>query len=291
MYNINHVYEPLTIEETIKIAYQVPHFCYIAGGTDVLIKLRYGQWSNLSLISLNKVNELKTIVKKNDGTLNIGAAISFTAIENHPLIKKYIPILAEAVGMVGGPQIRNMGTIGGNVCNGATSADSASTLFALDAQLELVSTNGKRIMSIKDFYIGPGKVKLDKGELLTAILISKKTYDKLGGCYMKYAMRAAMDIATTGCAAACKIEGNKIIEARLAFGVAAPTPIRCPKAEQVLAGKEFSEQLLDIFSREAINEVKPRNSWRASKEFRLQLIKELSKRAMRQGFIRAGGKL
>ena len=189
------------------------------------------------------------------------------------------------------PQLRNVGTIGGNVCNGVTSADSASTLLTLNALLELTGPDGRRTVPLCDFYRGPGKVDLAHGELLTAIRVAKADYEGFGGHYIKYAQRNAMDIATLGCAVHVKLDAEKraVEELRLAFGVAAPTPVRCRAAEQAARGKAVSPELFDAVSEAAAGEVNPRTSWRASRAFRMQLVRELSRRALKQAIIHAGG--
>ncbi len=127
-----------------------------------------------------------------------------TKVEKNEIIKKNIPYLGEAVGTIGGPQVRNVATLGGNVCNGATSADSASTLFCLNAKLKIESVRETKIVEIKDFYLGPSWTILKEDELLTDIIIEKQNYDGYRGKYQKFAQRNAMDIATIGCAVMAK---------------------------------------------------------------------------------------
>ncbi len=192
---------------------------------------------------------------------------------------------------VGGPQVRNIGTIGGNISNGVTSADSASTLFALNAELEITGPEGSKIIPIKDYYLGPGWVDLKNGKILTAIYVNKENYEDFYGCYIKYAMRDAMDIATLGCSVSCKLNNERthIEEVRLAYGVAGPVPMRCPEAEKAVKGVVISETLFESFAKTALTEVRPRDSWRASKILRLQLAEELSKRALKEAIRKAGG--
>ena len=149
-----------------------------------------------------------------DGTMRIGSLTSFSHITKNEWIQKYIRVLGEAVDMVGGPQIRNIGTIGGNTCNGVTSEDSASTLFAWDAVVELTRTmTVLEDFRIQEFYIKAGRVNLRPGEIQTGILIPKKSYEGYQGHYIKYAMRNAMDIATLGCSANVKLsKDGKVIE-------------------------------------------------------------------------------
>lgn len=293
MYDVAKITIAHSIPETLEALEQNPDAVLIAGGSDVLIKIREGRLAGCSLVSIHGIEAMKGISMEADGTIVIKPGTSFTGVTNDPIIQKHLPMLGAAVDQVGGPQVRHIGTIGGNVCNGVTSADSASTLFTLNAVLELTGKSGTRTLPIADFYKGAGKVDLAHGELLTAIRITKENYEGFGGHYIKYAQRDAMDIATLGCAVSVKLNSAKdsIEDVRLAFGVAAPTPIRCPLAENAIKGQKLSEELYKVFGAQAVQEVNPRTSWRASKEFRLQLVKELSGRALKQAVLFAGGEI
>ncbi len=292
MYCIKKYEEACSVEHAINLLQTNANARLIAGGSDILIKVREGKMQNAELISIHRLPELQGIIKGEDGTINIGSGTSFSHIAKHSLISQYVPVLGEAADLVGGPQIRNIGTIGGNICNGVTSADSAPTLFALNAQLRIQGPSGTRITAIQDFYQGPGQVDLGHAEVLTAILITPENYQGFGGCYVKYAMRSAMDIATLGCAALCRLQNEKIVaDFRLALGVAGPIPLRCLKTEEFVKGKIFSEDLLQQIGVRAAAEVNPRTSWRASREFRLHLVTELSRRVFKQAFAKAGGEI
>ena len=186
---------------------------------------------------------------------------------------------------MGGPQIRNIATIGGNICNGAVSADSVPALFALNALLKLKSVNGERIVEIRDFYNGPGKVKIDKNEILTEVLIKEKEYINKQGKYIKFTNRNALDISMLGVAIVCEENKVEINDLRIALGVAAPIPLRCIKAEAYGIGKKYSESVINNIATIAMNESSPRNSWRGSKDYRLHLIKTLIKKIMKENFI------
>jgi xanthine dehydrogenase FAD-binding subunit len=291
MYDIAKYEEAYTVEEAIALLQVNPQAIIISGGSDVLIKLHEGRMPDAQLISIHGIPELKGVRLDTDETIAIGAATSFTQITRNSIIQQRIPVLGEAVGMVGGPQIRNIGTIGGNVCNGVTSAESAATLFALNAKLRIQGPDSERLVSIHKFYQGPGKVDLAHDEILTAILITKENYAGFCGHYIKYAMRNAMDIATLGCAVVGKFNGNQVEDFRLALGVAGPTPLRCGKTEKMVKGKLVDHKLLEKIGKTAISEVAPRNSWRASQEFRLQLVEELSKRSFLEAYRKAGGEV
>jgi xanthine dehydrogenase iron-sulfur cluster and FAD-binding subunit A len=189
-------------------------------------------------------------------------------------------VLGEAVSEVGGPQVRNIGTIGGNLSNGVTSADSASTLLAYDALLEYRGPAGTRMVPITEHYVSAGKTRLAHDELLIAIHVPKDSWEKTPGCYIKYAMRNAMDIATLGCSVNVRMEGKNISRLRIAFGVAGPIPMRAPTAEKLAQGKELTPELVEAVGAAVLEDINPRDSWRASKFLRQQVAKELTKRAL-----------
>ncbi len=291
MFEFSRYYQARSIPDAIAALARDPDAVVIAGGSDVLIKVREGKLAGRPLVSIHGIAALAGVSMDADGTIVIGSGCTFAEVTNHPLIQAHMPALGEAVDQAGGPQLRNVGTIGGNVCNGATSADSAATLLTLNAELVIEGPDGRRTAALESFYAGPGRVRLTHGELLTAIRVRKADYDGFGGFYCKYAQRNAMDIATLGCAAHVRLEGDRrtVSDCRLAFGVAAPTPVRCHKAEQTAIGQPVSEALLDALGPAALLELAPRSSWRASKAFREQLIRELTRRVMWRAIERAGG--
>lgn len=293
MYDIKALYEASSVNEAIELMRQHPDAKIIAGGSDVLIKLREGKLAGCELVSIYGIDALRGIGMDEDGTLRILPLTSFSHITKDPLINEHIKVLGEAVDMVGGPQIRNIGTIGGNISNGVTSADSASTLHAWDAIVELTSAEGVRQLPIKEYYVSAGKVALRPAELLTAILIKKESYAGYKGHYIKYAMRNAMDIATLGCSVNVKLSDDKktILGARIAYGVAGPVPMRVPAAEEAVRGKPVCAQTVDMFANAALQDVNPRDSWRASRDFRLHLAHELAKRALTESIRLSGGEI
>jgi xanthine dehydrogenase FAD-binding subunit len=291
MYDFSALYEATSVQNAVELMQAHPSAVLIAGGSDVLIKMREGKLAGAELISLYKLDELREVTIDSDGALRIGPMTSFSHATKSPVLQKYMPVLGEAADTVGGPQLRNIGTLGGNICNGVTSADTASTQVAYDADLEIASVNGTRRMSIHDFYKGPGKVALEPGELLTAILIPKESYENCFGYYIKYAMRNAMDIATIGCSVNVVLSADKktIQRARIAYGVAGPVPMRAKTAEAALAGLPVGEAAIEIVGREVQNDVNPRTSWRASADFRRQIISETARRGLKAAIERAGG--
>ena len=293
MYDIKALYEATSVQHAIELLQAHPEAKIIAGGSDVLIKLREGHIAGCELVSIYGIDELRGVKLEDDGTIRILPLTSFSHITKSPVIEEHIKVLGEAVDMVGGPQIRNIGTIGGNTSNGVTSADSASTLHAYDAVMELTGPEGVRLLPIREFYVSAGKVALKPAELLTAILIKKESYEGYKGHYIKYAMRNALDIATLGCSVNVKLSSDKktVEDVRVAYGVAGPVPMRAPSAEAAGKGQPVSEATIEAVGKASLTDVNPRTSWRASKEFRLHLVEELTKRAMRESILLSGGVL
>lgn len=293
MYDIKALYEAESVQHAISLLQEHPQAQIIAGGSDVLVQMREGKRAGKELVSIYGLDEMRGISYEEDGAIRIGSLTSFSHITKDPIIQKHINVLGEAVDMVGGPQIRNIGTIGGNTCNGVTSADSASTLHAWDAVVEITGPEGVRRIPIHEFYIKAGVVDLKPAEIQTAILIPKKAYEGYQGHYMKYAMRNAMDIATTGCSANVKLsEDKQIIEdVRIAYGVAGPVPMRAPSAEAKAKGKAVSQETVKEFAKAVLEDINPRDSWRASKAFRQHIAVVLAERALKEAIRLAGGEI
>ena len=259
MYDMSALYQAESVQDAIRLRLEHPEAQIIAGGPDVLVQMREGKRAGKALI------------------------------------QQYINVLGEAVDMVGGPQIRNAGTIGGNTCNGVTSADSASTLHAWEAIVEITGKNGVRRVPIKDFYLKAGTVdlRMEEGEIQTAILIPKASYDRTFGHYIKYAMRNAMDIATLGTSVNARLSEDKktFDRVRIAFGVAGPVPMRAPHAEEFINGKPVTLENIEGFGKAVLEDIHPRDSWRASKAFRSHIAVESAKRCLMESVKLAGGEL
>ena len=295
MYDMSALYQAESVQDAIRLRLEHPEAQIIAGGTDVLVQMREGKRAGKALISIQGCGEMRGVTLDEEENLRIGSLTTFSHITADPLIQQYINVLGEAVDMVGGPQIRNAGTIGGNTCNGVTSADSASTLHAWEAIVEITGKNGVRRVPIKDFYLKAGTVDLrvEEGEIQTAILIPKASYDRTFGHYIKYAMRNAMDIATLGTSVNVRLSADKktVERARVAFGVAGPVPLRAETAEAVAAGKPVSMELAEAFAQAVKEDINPRDSWRAARDFRMHIAVESAKRAFIESVRKAGGEL
>ena len=293
MYDIKEYFEARSVEEAVALRTAHPEADVIAGGSDVLVQMREGKRAGHSLISIYLIDALRGVSLDADGAIRIGSLTSFSHITADPIIQEKIGVLGEAVDLVGGPQIRNIGTIGGNTCNGVTSADSASTLHAWEVVIELTGPEGVRRVPIRDFYLSAGKVDIRPGEIETAVLIPRESWENTKGYYYKYAMRSAMDIATTGCSVNVRLSADKktFDRVRIAYGVAAPVPVRASHAEAWIAGKPVTPETVEGFAPLVLQDIRPRDSWRASKALRQHIAVELARRCLIESVKRCGGEL
>ena len=291
MYDMKALYEAESVVHAIALRLEHPEAQIIAGGSDVLVQMREGRRAGKELISIYMLDELRGVTLDEDENVRIGSLTSFSHITRDPLIQRCVNVLGEAVDQVGSPQIRNIGTIGGNTCNGVTSADSASTLHAYEAIVELTGKDGVRRVPIKDFYIKAGQVDLRPDEIQTAILIPKASYENTFGHYIKYGMRNAMEIATLGCSVNVRLSADKrtIERCRIAYGVAGPVPMRVPTAEAAANGETPSLALAERFAEAVLADIRPRDSWRAAKAFREHIAVELARRCLIESVRKAGG--
>ncbi len=289
MFNFKGYTKAGSVQEAIQLLAQNPEAHLIAGGTDMLVKLHKGKAQFDHLVDIHDIAELNYITQNDAGDIIIGPLACFTDVAESELIRKHIPVLSQAVLTIGGPQVRNMATIGGNLCNGVPSADSATPLIALNAAVTIEGQDGSRQMPLESFFLGPSQVALEQHEILTAITIAHDNYADYFGHFHKYAMREAMDISTIGCSAVCKIKDGTLQDLRLAFGVAAPVPIRCKGTEDKVRDRKITPKLLTDIAKSVSADVRPRTSWRAAKDFRLQIITTLAHRVVEQAILNAGG--
>lgn len=291
MFDIATYHRATDIANAIELLVKHPQAKLLAGGTDVLIQLHHHNAHYRHIVDIHGLTALGGITLTDDGGLRIGSATTFSELIEHPLVQRHLPALSAAAASIAGPQIRNVATYGGNICNGATSADSATPTLIYDAMLEIHSPAGVRFTAMNGFHTGPGKVSLEHDEIVVAFHFPPQPTTHIGSAHYKYAMRDAMDISTIGCAARCCLENGHFRDLRLAFGVAAPTPVRCQHAEQTARNAPLTRQTLESISEAVLQDVAPRSSWRASKAFRLHLIQTMAKKVIREAVIAAGGKL
>lgn len=254
----------------------------IAGGTDLLLKKIPDQASEKVLIDISGLKELSTISLTTAG-LSIGAAATLSAIETSALTTGPLGVIREAASLIGSPQIRNQATIGGNLCNASPSADMSAPLLAANASVEIASAASRREVSLAEFFVGPSKTILEKGELLTAVHIPNPP-QKSGAVYKKHSYREAMDLALVGVCVFLWQDNGKL-ENRLAISAVAPTPIRVYAVEKLITGEaELTEELIEKTASLAVKAASPISDVRASKEYRQAMVCELVKRALLESY-------
>jgi carbon-monoxide dehydrogenase medium subunit len=287
-------HNPQTLTEACELLKKYKGSGYaLAGGTDIIPKIYHKQVVAEHLINLKNIPELNQIEYDPKTGLDLGALVKFNEIIYSEVIQKQYPILVEVCKQIASHQIRNLATIGGNLCNAAPSADSAPILIALDSVVEIVEPNEKsRTEKLEDFFTGPGSTSLKDGEILTKITIPPMDQQlglSLGMAYHKHGTRNALEIAVVGVAAMIQLkEGtDKCLSCRIVVGASAPTPIRIPKAEELLINSKITEPIIEKAAVEAQKAVKPISDVRASDEYRSEMAKVLCKRALELAFSRA----
>ena len=253
---------------------------YIAGGTDVIVKIKEGKLAPQYLISLKQVvSQEQPYLNAETGELIIGAFCTHRAIETSPLVQARYPILHDAVKNIGSVQIRNVATIGGNLVNAVPSADGAIPLIAMNGKANIYGTKGKRSMPLSRFFLGPGQCDLERGEILTDIVIPPPAA-RTGGAYIKHGRREAMELPMLGVGVFLSLEEDLLTCASVSIclGVAAPTPFRPLSAEKFLVGKPVNEQNLTEAGIMAGQESKVRDSIRGVAWYRREMVGVLVKR-------------
>ena len=253
---------------------------YIAGGTDVLVKIKEGKLAPDYLISLRGIlDQERPYLNHETGELFIGAFLTHGAIEKSSIVRLNYPILHDAIKNIGSVQIRNVATIGGNLVNAVPSADGAIPLIALDGKAQIYGTKGRRSVDLRRFFLGPGQCDLDHGEILLEIAIPP-LLPRTGGAYVKHGRREAMELPMLGVGTLLSLEEDSTTcaRARICLGVAAPTPLRCLEAEKYLVGKTVDETSLAEAGRIAAEESRVRDSIRGLAWYRREMVGVLVKR-------------
>jgi carbon-monoxide dehydrogenase medium subunit len=262
----------------------------LAGGTDLLADLKFSSHGPGVMIDISRLDELKGIAIV-DGGLRIGALATHTEIMRSPVIRDLFPALVEAAHTIGAVQTRNLGTIGGNLVTCVPSMDSGPTLMALDAVVTIASSSGQRQMPLASLFAGPRKTSLKPGELLVDIVIPKANLGK-PAAFEKFGLRKGQALALVNAAAAFWVDDGKgtFAAPRISLGAVAPTVIRALKAEAYLDGLEITAAAMVEAGRIAATEAKPISDFRASADYRRELIAVLVKRALATAHARAKAK-
>ena len=237
------VFVPHSLDSLWRILGKEPEARMYAGGTDLLVRLRKNPVNQFPLVCLGQIKELKGVRESPEGTF-IGACSSHASLLSNPIIRYAFPVLAKGLQVLGSPPIRNMGTIGGNICTASPAGDTLPPLYVLDAVLEIRSQNAVRRIAIKDFIVGPGQQRLNKGEILAGIWL-KNDPDFNIHHFEKVGQRNALAISVASLSALLKVSESGIIErVRLAWGSVAPTIVSPTNVEAALKGHFLSKDTL-----------------------------------------------
>jgi CO/xanthine dehydrogenase FAD-binding subunit len=258
----------------------------VAGGTDLLPQLKNGVLKPGWVVDLSAVAELRAISDAPDGGLRIGASVTARELELDARVRARFPSLAESAALVGSVQVRNLATLGGNLCNAAPSADMAPPLLALDAVAVIAGPSGQRRVPMAAFFLGVRRTVLAPGELLLEIALPAPGAAS-GGNYLRHTPRRELDIAVVGVASQVTLSGGQCIKARIALAAVAPVPLRATDAEQALIGQPLTPPQIERAAELAAAAARPIDDHRGSVEFRHHLVRVLTRRTLGTALARA----
>jgi aerobic carbon-monoxide dehydrogenase medium subunit len=257
----------------------------IAGGTALLIWMRMKLLNPRVVISLAKLPDFDSIRFDPKNGLTIGAGARHRDIELHPAVREHYPLLHETFRKVAQPRIRNMATIGGNLCQGDPMTDPGASLLALDAKAALASSKGERIVPLTEFFVDYYQTAIESGEILTEIRVPPPV-SGLRWSHIKFLPRSQEDFATVGVALALRLRGDTCDEVRLALNSVAPTILRAKRAEAILCQQKISDKLISEMAEVAASETDPIDDNRGSAEYRREMVKVLVRRAAQEALQR-----
>jgi carbon-monoxide dehydrogenase medium subunit len=274
---------PSTLDEALSLLSQHKGRAKaIAGGTDILPKLKRREIQAPEyLIDLKGIPHLDYIEHDEVGGLRLGALVTIHALEASSVVRESFGVLHQAAESMASTQVRNRGTVAGNLCNAVPSADTAPPLLTLEASLKLRSQKGERIVKIEDFFTGPNETVLTDEEILEEIRVPDLPPHS-SGVYLKLTPRRSMDLALVGVAAVAVAEDGICNDIRIALGAVAPTPMRARQAEDIVRGQKLSDGLIEKAAEIASGECQPISDHRASREYRCHMVEVLTKRAIQQ---------
>lgn len=273
-------YTPTTLTQALEMLARWGDQAHvIAGGTDLLLKLKTGALVPTAVVNIKRLPELKGIQYDPPTGLRLGALTTLRELNRSPVVQTHYPCLAQAAAWMASEQVRSFATVGGNLCNAAPSADLAPPLMALDAVVCLVGPGGKRHLPLDAFFSGPGRSALQAGELLQEINIPPPVGHTV---YLKQAARAYMDIAVVGVAASVQTVNGRCRQARIVLGAVAPIPLRARRAEAALAERPFTPTHIAQAAGIAAEECSPIDDVRSSAWYRRAMVQVLTRRTLEQ---------
>lgn len=251
----------------------------LAGGTDLMVKIAHKILFPTALISLKKVNGLDKIEFDPKNGMTIGAMALLADVAKHPDIKKHYPAVAAAAQNTANVQVRNMGTVVGNLCNASPSADNAPALLCLDALVNIIGPRGERQISLVDFFRGPGVTALEPAEIVTAVKIPPPL-SHCGMTYNSLSARGKLDCSAVGVAALVVLKGDICRKARIVIGACAPVPMRAERSEEILTDTSLDDDLIRKAAMTAGQEAMPISDLRATADYRLKMVNVLTMRVL-----------
>jgi len=284
-------FEPAKLEEAVEIAAERGNGTYfLAGGTDLFVRMKRGEISPSTLINLKRIGDLNRIEKDPKGGLRIGPLVRISEIEHSPLVLSTQPMLAQAAGRLGSPSIRNLATVGGNIGRASPASDIAPSLMVLQARVSVEGPKGKRELEVAQLFSGPGQTILSRAEVMTSFLIPE-IGPRTGTVYLRLGRREGMDCALVGVAALLTLSNktNEATEARIALASVGPVPLRANRAEEVLLSGPLTEERIREAARAAGEGCTPISDIRASGSYRKEMVEVLTRRAISELFYSVRG--
>ena len=275
-------YRRVADEAELLDALKEPGAAILSGGTDLLVKIRGGLVRPKVLVDIGRLPSLRGI-RSSETEIAIGSATPESEILSDPSIRETLPLLTAALASLGSVQIRNRGTLGGNLVNASPAADSAVPLLLYDAEIDLISLAGERVVPVETFFAGPGKTVLRPGEFVRTVRIPVPM-PVFRPFYHKVGKRQALTIAIASLGALIRVDGSHIVEARLAAGSVAPTPLRLRTVEKRLRDVEISDNAIADARRFAAEAVSPIDDVRATAAYRRDVVGALVQRAVQTAF-------
>ncbi|MDQ1335690.1 MAG: xanthine dehydrogenase FAD-binding subunit [Thermodesulfobacteriota bacterium] len=277
------LYEPESIEEACAMLEKGNGEARIlAGGTDLLVEMKSRLVNLTKVINLKGIDGLDYISFKPKEGMRIGALATWSQILDSDEVATYYPVLKQSAQVMASVQIRNMATLAGNICHASPAANGPIPLMLYEAECTIQGTAGKRTVPIEKMFAGVQRNSLKPGEILVEIHIPPPPELSSEGSYQKFATRKAMDLGIAGVGALAKVKNRSFDVVRIALAAVAPTPIRARKAEEFLTGKSTEDDLIREGAQIASKECNPISDVRASKEYRIELVKELTYRAIKK---------
>jgi CO/xanthine dehydrogenase FAD-binding subunit len=279
---------PATLDEALALVNERNR--PLAGGTDLIIHVAHGKAQPDLFVSLTGIAELAVLAQQPDGTLSVGANVTHRQIEQSPLMAGAFAALADAARLVGSIQIRNVATVGGNICNAVPSADLAPALLVFGAQVAVVSAAGRRRLALQDLFAGPSATVLGPSELVERFELPAQA-PRTGSAYLRQTPRLAMDLAVVGVAARVALdEAGQCAEASVALGAVAPTPILAPEAARLVLGTPLDGPALEAAAEAAAAASRPISDVRGSAAYRREMVKVFTRRTLELARDRAEGR-